>query len=274
MSEVHRRDHVRARFFGDAPSMLFGTVHDARGAVVRDVGVVLCYPAPQEQRMVHWVFQRLADSLAGRGFAVLRFDYFACGDSWGESSAGSLSQWSADIQSATTFLRSASGVRRISLVGMRLGAALAVRAARTMSVRDLVLWDPVIDGSGYLRELECADARMRADQPYPVPAEPVAGELLGYPMSRAMREELGATNLLTTDWSARPRRVHLVAPTASASSASSARLVTHAQERGVVCTQEVVDDPQLYRPRADPVDTLQAHAGVQAIVTFLDGAPT
>jgi len=47
----------------------------------------------------------LAALLAREGFHVLRFDYYATGDSAGESSEGSLSEWRANIVTARDDLR-------------------------------------------------------------------------------------------------------------------------------------------------------------------------
>ena len=258
--------NVRAKFFGDAPRELLGSVHAAHGGVVRDTGVVLCYPAPQEYRMVHWTFIRMAERLAAHGYNVLRFDYFATGDSAGISADGSLAQWETDTLAAAAFLRAETGVRRLSVVGLRLGAMLAWRAAaRGLAVQDIVMWDPVIGGAGYLGELERADARLLAGQPYPVPAAPARDELLGYPMLPAMRADVNAVNLLRGT-SACPRRMLVLAST---SRTEHDAFVEHARAHGIATTYQRVDDPPLYDERADAVETLIAHAAMDAVLTFL-----
>ena len=257
---------VRAKFFGAAPRELLGSVHAAHGGTVRDTGVVLCYPAPQEYRMVHWTFCRLAERLAATGYNVLRFDYFATGDSAGNSVDGSIAQWEADTLTAAAYLRDETGMRRLSLVGMRLGATLAWRAVeRGLVVQDIVMWDPVIGGAAYLRELERADARLLGEQPYPVPGTPPNAELLGYPLVPAMRADVNAINLLAGT-RARPRRLLVLAST---SHPEHHAFVEHAREQGIVATYERVDDPPLYDERADAVETLIAHAATDAVLTFL-----
>lgn len=268
MSTARPSVGARAAFFGATATPLFGTVHEARGEMVRDTGIVLCYPAMQEYRMVHWVYARLADELAAHGFNVLRFDYFGTGDSWGASSEGSLPRWESDIVAAAAHLRSVSDVRRISLVAMRLGAVLATRAVNSgLAVRDLVLWDPVVDGATYVRELDTADARVRADQPYPVPSARVEGELLGYPFSASMREDVRA--IVLSDVPVRVRRIHVVTPVMRA---PDGELVARARANDVTTTHVVVNDPQLYWETCDPVDTLVAHAAIKSIVAFLTDA--
>lgn len=260
--------HVRASFFGAAPRELLGSVHAAHGDTVRDTGVVLCYPAPQEYRMVHWAYCRLAERLSAHGYNVLRFDYFATGDSAGHSADGSIAQWEADTLAAAAYLRNETGVRRLSLVGMRLGATLAWRAlARGLAVQDIVMWDPVIGGAAYLRDLERADARLLAEQPYPVPAAPANAELLGYPLLPAMRADVHAINLLLST-SARPRRLLVLASTSHAEHHTFAE---YAREQGIVTTYQRVDDPPLYDEDGDPVETLVAHAATDAVLSFLAG---
>ncbi len=258
--------NVRAGFFGPARQELLGSIHAAHGDTVRDTGVILCYPAPQEYRMVHWAFCRLAERLSAHGYNVLRFDYFATGDSAGNSADGSIAQWEADILAAAAHLRDETGVRRLSVVGMRLGATLAWRAVeRGLPVQDVVMWDPVIGGAAYLRELERADARLLAEQPYPVPTAPAIAELLGYPLLPAMRSDVNAINLLLGT-SARPRRLLVLA---SPSRAEHHTFVERARAQGIVTTYQCVDDPPLYDERGDPVETLVAHAATDAVLSFL-----
>src|SRR6476620_8559273 len=87
------------RFFGDAARQLYGVYHAPEGRA-REAGVVLCNPGPQEYRHTHWAFRKLAGMLARAGFHVLRFDYFATGDSAGRDDEGSLDQWVLDVATA------------------------------------------------------------------------------------------------------------------------------------------------------------------------------
>jgi pimeloyl-ACP methyl ester carboxylesterase len=96
----------------------------------------------------------LAGLLARDGFHVLRFDYYGTGDSAGDSHEGSVAIWLDNIREAAAELRDIANVREISIVGMRLGATLATRAAaESVAVRNLVLWDPAVDGKSHVRDL-------------------------------------------------------------------------------------------------------------------------
>lgn len=141
-------------FFGDPQTPLYG-VHHAPQEAPRDAGVVLCYPFGQEYMRAHRAYRQLALLLTRKGFHVLRFDYRGCGNSSGDMSGVDASEWVDDIRTAVTELRDLTGVDRISVVGLRLGGLLAALACDSeIGVDRLVLWDPVLSGACYERELQ------------------------------------------------------------------------------------------------------------------------
>lgn len=256
---------ITPHFFGPPERRLFGVYHAPAGTSVRDAGVVLCYPGPQEYSQVHWAFQKLAGMLAAAGFHVLRFDYSATGDSSGESAHASMVHWTEDIATAASGLRELAAIRRISLVGMRLGGALALRAAAASEVRDLVLWDAVITGSSYVQAIEEVERlRVRALS-YPEPNTPVPGEIMGYPFGGALR-----TATLSIDLLAEPLpsvgRILLVAPAATDAQVAFQQSALAA---GLDVTVRTIDDPSLYATGRHPSDALLAHNIPVAITSFL-----
>jgi pimeloyl-ACP methyl ester carboxylesterase len=186
---------VRPLYFGDPERPLFGIYHPPEGQRVRDAGVLICYPAPQEYTSCHWALRKLALALAREGFHVLRFDYFGTGDSAGDTSEATLEQWRADIAAAGQELLDLSGASRLSVVGFRLGAALAAQAA--LKVRDLVLWEPVIDGCLYLEELRRSHERLFAHCLYPPRIGPpgAMGELSGLVLTPEQERATAAVDL-------------------------------------------------------------------------------
>jgi len=172
-------------FFGDSDRPLFGVYHPPRGPVDLRHGIVMCAPLGQEYMRSHRAFRTLANLLSRRGLHVFRFDYFGTGDSSGDSDAGSPRVWERDVDQALEELRANGSLERVSLLGLRFGAALALRAAsRRDDIDQLVLWDPVLRGSAYVDEmLRVAD-----------PAEDgAAGRVgvLGFPLTAEMREQIG-----------------------------------------------------------------------------------
>jgi pimeloyl-ACP methyl ester carboxylesterase len=179
-------------FFGSSERPLFGVHHPPKGKETRSEGVVLCYPMGQEYMRSHRAFRQLANLLVRRGHHVFRFDYYGTGDSAGASDEGSLSQWVSDVGSAIEEFKDNASLQRVSLVGLRLGAALATLAAADRDdVEKLVLWDPVVRGSSYLAELLAA-AKLPAGA-NGAPKGTIG--VLGFPLTQALRDELAQLDL-------------------------------------------------------------------------------
>jgi pimeloyl-ACP methyl ester carboxylesterase len=196
-------------FFGRPERQLFGAYHPPESERARGTGVVLCYPAMQEYMRTHFAFRKLAALLARDGFHVLRFDYSGMGDSAGEPSDASVDVWCSDLVEAAAELKDVAGVRRISVVGMRLGAAIAARAvAERLEVRDLVLWEPAVNGRAHLQELRRIQAHQHSFFRYPPPVG--NDEIIGYPLPPALRASIEELDLLSLA-SCRAERVLLFA---------------------------------------------------------------
>lgn len=131
---------------------VFGWIHrpangGARGAVV------LCPPLGREHLATYRALRVLAERLAGAGFFALRFDYRGTGDSAGEAAGpGQVAAWVGSIVDAADFAaRAVAGP--VMVVGLRLGATLAVEAISRIERLDaLVLWDPCPSPAAFLRE--------------------------------------------------------------------------------------------------------------------------
>jgi pimeloyl-ACP methyl ester carboxylesterase len=146
-------------FFPDGSGQLFGVRHPPLAKLGRRRAALLCQPWGPEYVRTHRAFRQLAVQLSGRGFDVLRFDYFGSGDSAGEGTEATLERWVDDIGAAAEELRRGSDVEELIFVGLRLGAALAlVAAGRRADVASLVLWEPFEDGDAHLAELLAAQA--------------------------------------------------------------------------------------------------------------------
>jgi hypothetical protein len=141
--------------FGPASRQVFGVFHPADEDRAEDTAVLLCPPFGQEGLRTHRFFKVLAERLSRAGIATLRFDFYGSGDSPGDESEGELDGWRRDLCSAHEELRRHAPDAAIVWIGARLGATLAVLAARNgrCDPARLVLWEPVIDGQGYARLL-------------------------------------------------------------------------------------------------------------------------
>lgn len=142
---------MRPFHFRDGDRPLLGVYHRPVGIPSRAVGVVLCYPVLDDYVGAHRAYRVFAERLARERFHVLRFDYYATGDSAGDRSEADLSQWLDDVNDAVDELRSSQGVLRVALAGLRLGGTLAALAAGTRDdVEGVALWHPVVTGTDYL----------------------------------------------------------------------------------------------------------------------------
>lgn len=125
-----------------------------------------------EDLSVRKFWRAIAERLAERGVASLRFDLPGTGDSLDPASfEGGLGLWEDAVAEAARELQRRSGARRVVLVGQGLGAALSARVGgrpggrpegRIEGLCGLVLLAPVVSGRFHLREI-AAMARMVDD---------------------------------------------------------------------------------------------------------------
>lgn len=145
---------MEAFYFGPSESYLFGVFHPREG-VIRNEAIVLCNPFGQEYLRAHKSMRRLAINLAELGYPVLRFDYRGTGDSAGDLDEVTADQWVTDIRHAIQELMDMAAVPKVALIGLRLGALLAAKAATEYpQISRLVIWDPVSDGAAYVEEIK------------------------------------------------------------------------------------------------------------------------
>jgi alpha/beta superfamily hydrolase len=95
----------------------------------------------------------LARRLAEQGLAVARFHYRGLGESGGEPGSTTLDSMTADARRVRDLLRHRTGLPSVALVGIRAGALVAAAVAGQCEPVPVVLWDPVVAGADYVREL-------------------------------------------------------------------------------------------------------------------------
>lgn len=195
---------VQAEFFGNPQSQLYGVHHKPRGGRRRESGLVLCNALGQEYMRSHRAFVQLAGLLAREGFPVFRFDYFGTGDSSGELPDATLARWRQDVAEAIREMGRVSGAGRVSLIGLRAGAAIAaaVSPRSPLPVDALILWDPVVSGTQLLERQARTHRQVLVDPwRFAIPRKEHladdADELLGFAFPAALREEIGRIKLPT-----------------------------------------------------------------------------
>ncbi|NIM19929.1 MAG: alpha/beta fold hydrolase [Candidatus Latescibacteria bacterium] len=140
----------KAIFFREENNPLFAMLYgpDEDSAASRETdgvrrGVVICDSLFEEKFWCERVFTNLGRHLAAKGFRVLVFDYFGYGNSSGSSIDVAVSTLEQDVDDACDLLVD-SGVNRLTLLGIRWGAALACRAAsRRNDVDSIFLINPI-----------------------------------------------------------------------------------------------------------------------------------
>jgi pimeloyl-ACP methyl ester carboxylesterase len=118
-------------------------------------GIVICGAHGFEDLCSRSSLRLLAEEISARGCPVLRFDWRGTADSEGDSEAPHrVATWLGNIGEAARKMVEETGVTEIVLVGLRLGALLALEAARDILPVRLVLLAPPASGRLLRRELE------------------------------------------------------------------------------------------------------------------------
>jgi pimeloyl-ACP methyl ester carboxylesterase len=167
-------------FFGTAERRLFGIYESAAVGTAGKRAAIICYPWGAEYLYAHRTLRQLALKLSSAGFHTLRFDFYGTGDSGGEPTDIDLAGSEADLETAIEELTEITGLSKITLIGLRLGAVIAAGVAARLSskIEALVLWDPIVSGPEYLTWLGVP----------PIQAQ-------GFPLTERMLETLSAHDL-------------------------------------------------------------------------------
>lgn len=247
-----------AFYFESGGRSLFAWLHQTAGAVT-DHGVLICPPLGHEQVHSHRALRHLADRLAAQGFAVMRLDYHGTGDSDGtEYDPQLLATWQTNVSDAVEWLRGTAGCRKISLVGLRLGATLAALYAEKHEVESLVLWAPVVKGRRYVRELTALSqtAQLAAG------SNSAGIEAVGFVYAQETAGDLAQIDLLSH--SMRCQRVLIAS---SANAAGDSALLDHLSKQDVVA--ELMALPGYEEMMAEPHQTEVPQEALRSIVDWM-----
>lgn len=191
-----------AMFLPARDGELFCVVH--RGEPAPRAGVVICQSILAEEHKIYGTQVLAARAFARAGFAAVRFHYRGTGHSSGLFSDTTLGAMLDDTATVVEHLRTHMGVSALAFCGGRWGAFVAGLAAQQHPGAPLILWEPIVDGSGYFREtfrasqisalaggasaltVTQAVERVRADGVL---------DTLGYPIHRALYDSAEGRNL-------------------------------------------------------------------------------
>ncbi len=116
--------------------------------------VIVVPPFAEEMNRSRRMWSLLAAQLAGAGIDTLIPDLHGTGESDGDFADARWDSWREDLDRACAFAR-AEGVRRIALLGVRLGALLALDYLQrdfADGIAQLILWQPVLDGRQHMNQ--------------------------------------------------------------------------------------------------------------------------
>lgn len=196
---------IEPRWIGDETRRLYAALHPATGATT-GFGLLVVPPLLHEQPRSRRLLTQLATRISAFGIACLRFDYFGSGDSGGGGQQMDLASMREDIGVAAAALRSAPGVERIAVLAVRGGSLpLAAWLGNGGDADRVVLWEPIVDGAGWVAELEDADAReLRSTDRYPlrrgIPVESSERQLMGFGVSPRLRGDLAGIQVSAGAW--------------------------------------------------------------------------
>jgi exosortase A-associated hydrolase 2 len=256
-------------FLEGSAGRLFAIHHPPQGT--EEKAVIYLPPFVEEMNRSRRVAALLARRLAAAGCGTLLLDPLGCGDSEGDFADARWEIWRDDVAAAIRLLEN-RGYRGIALLGLRLGALLALdAAAHSEAVERVVLWQPVLSGDQMLTQFlrlrlasGLAAGRSAGETTTALRARLKAGETLeiaGYALAPALAlamdslhlGKLGTATRVPIDW---------VAIEAADAPPSPAQ-------------QEILDDWRgrgreihYHRVSADPFWTLQETTLAPALVEF------
>jgi pimeloyl-ACP methyl ester carboxylesterase len=186
---------AEAGYFGPTTRPRFGWLHRPAGPA-GGAGLVIVPPFGYEAVCAQRSLRHLAEQAAHAGVAAVRFDLDGSGDSAGDDlDPDRLDHWLASIDDACALVRSA-GADRIVLVGVRLGAVLALLAAtQRADIAGVVAIAAVASGKAWLREGRALQMALGL-APAPAPAADDVQEIVGFALTAQTRAALGAIDLL------------------------------------------------------------------------------
>lgn len=149
MSNLRRCYTDRPVTFGSGGRTLRGMLHEPANRKSA-FGMVFSNAFGEERKSSALAMARLARAIAEAGAAVLRFDYYGCGDGPGDFIEATVDSRIGDIAAAAAYLREECQTERLGLLGLRLGATLAVAAAGAVNdLHSLVLLEPIAEAQTY-----------------------------------------------------------------------------------------------------------------------------
>ena len=259
-------------YIGSPDRQLYYCFEAPQSASPSPFGFVLCPPSGREYVFTHRVFRQLATRLSRAGFPVLRFDYFATGDSAGGDTEGSIAHWLDDISAAVNTFRNHTPGVRVWLIGFRVGASLAtLYATQHQDIDGLILWDPVVNGNDYVDGRLAAHQRWLHRQAWrdkTAPAADGSREIIGFQLSPRLESDLRTIDLAALPRAPAPRALLMSSSPQPDPNGFGDRLAAF----GVAVERQYMAWPEFWTEGAELDDILMPPARpLQAMVGWVQG---
>jgi pimeloyl-ACP methyl ester carboxylesterase len=185
----------------------------SRPETANGLGVVFLPAVGYAYSSSHRAVRVIAEALAEQGCWVVRVDYPGTGDSAGrEADIEALSTWRDTVSVAATWVRQL-GVAQVAIIGLDLGATLALMECSRVDAAAVIAIHPVWSGNRFVRRLRLLGLD--------VPADPLAIASGGSFFSAGLSHDIaaleidsldivGRTPVLIVDSPGRPDSAHLV----------------------------------------------------------------
>lgn len=258
-------------FFNGNQKPLFGAYYEPTTSKPAGLPVLICPPTGHEYVRCYNAIRKLCGRLAQSGFGVLKFDYCGLGDSYGDGSEVDVPELRENIRAAAAELARRSGKTEITIVGVRFGATLAAGMRfEGVAVRNMVLWDPVVDGAAYLAGLRALhqaclvdSIRYRKLQPH----RTTDNELLGFRYPAGLQSSMSQLSLLNKPF---PYNNSFLLSSSHTSEYDELTQSLSRNTRGRF-THEVVQEPAGWEDVRQVESALAANRAVAAISAKLAG---
>ena len=215
---------------------------------------VICHSYGMEQLHLARHDAIVARAMGAAGFPVLRFH----GQGYGDSDLGmdvvGLGSHLAEGLDAVEWMGGQDGVERVGVMGARFGGTVAALIAARRQLPCLTVWEPVVRGSQYIREIlrsrglaeiaggKGGDVATEIEHERRDLVERGWTDIKGFPLTKAAYDEISAVDL-TRDvdrWTGAALVVG--ASRTGKASPSVARLAQHLESIGARCDLEIITD--------------------------------
>ena len=218
--------------------------------------ILLAPPFAEEMNRCRAMVAMQARALASLGVGTLVVDPFGTGDSGGDFSDGTWSEWRDDLRRGIDWLRT-SGNGCLALWGIRVGAIMAAElAVGDAAIGRLLLWQPVTQGKShftqFLRiriaaELERRGGIKSTDELRQRSAAGENIEVSGYPVGPNLARELDQVSLPAAADLASKHLAWFEVLAAADMAHGNSRLIADYQAHGVDLDYRPVVGPQFWQ---------------------------